>query len=62
MEKVRLFLLKIQLKWQSLCLKLNYFGFKRKVKQQVSGTAIGITFAPTYGQWLMQEFNLGHGS
>ena len=35
-------------KMAKFVLKNNYFQFNSKVKQQISGTAIGIKFAPTY--------------
>ena len=34
----------------------NYFEFNDKVKQQISGTAIGKKCAPTYGCIYMDEF------
>ena len=36
-------------------LKNNYFQFKGKVKQQISGTAIGTKFAPTYACVFMDQ-------
>ena len=37
-----------QLKITPFVLKNNYIGFDSMIKQQVSGTAIGTTFAPPY--------------
>ena len=37
-------------------LKNNYFEFNGKVKQQISGTAIGTKYAPTYTCIYMDEF------
>ena len=36
-------------------LKNNYFGFNSKVKQQLSGTAIGTKFAPPYAYIFMDR-------
>ena len=36
-------------------LKKNYFQFNDKVKQQISGTAIGMKFAPTYAFVFMDQ-------
>ena len=36
-------------------LKNNYFGFIGHVKNQISGTAIGTNFAPTYACIFMDE-------
>ena len=36
-------------------LKKNYFQFNNKVKQQISGTAIGMKFAPTYACLFMDQ-------
>ena len=36
-------------------LKNNYFQFNGKVKQQISGTAIGTKFAPTYAYVFMDQ-------
>ena len=36
-------------------LKDNFFEFDSKVKQQISGTAIGIKFAPPYAYILMEK-------
>ena len=36
-------------------LKNNYFQFNGKVKQQISGTAIGTKFAPTYACVFMDQ-------
>ena len=36
-------------------LKNNYFEFNGKVKQQISGTAIGTKFVPTYVCIFMDE-------
>ena len=33
----------------------NYFQFNEKVKQQISGTAIGTKFAPTYACMFMNQ-------
>ena len=37
-------------------LRNNYFEFNGKVKQQISGTAIGTKCAPTYACIYMDEF------
>ena len=37
-------------------LKNNFFEFKSKIKQQVSGTAIGTKFAPPYACIFMERF------
>ena len=39
-----------------LVLKNNYFEFNGQVKHQISGTAIGTKFAPTYACIFMDEF------
>ena len=43
------------IKMASFVLKNNLFGFNGKVKQQVSGTAIGTKFAPTYACIFMDK-------
>ena len=40
---------------QSL-LKKNFFEFKSKIKQQISGTSIGTKFAPLYVCLFMDKF------
>ena len=37
-------------------LKNNFFEFNFKIKQQVSGTAIGRNFAPLYASIFMDKF------
>ena len=37
-------------------LRNNYFEFNGKVKQQISGTAIGTKCAPTYAYIYLDEF------
>ena len=39
-------------------LKNNYFKFNGKVKQQISGTAIGTKFAPTYACVFMDQVEI----
>ena len=39
----------------AVVLKNNYFEFNGEVKQQISGTAIGTTFASTYASIFMDE-------
>ena len=43
------------LKMAEFVLKNNYFEFNGKVKKQLSGTAIGTTFAPTYTSIFMDK-------
>ena len=43
------------IKMASFVLKNNLFEFNGKVKQQVSGTAIGTKFAPTYACIFMDK-------
>ena len=42
-------------KMAQVLLKNNYFGFNSKVKQQLSGTAIGTKFAPPYAYIFMDR-------
>ena len=42
-------------KMAEFVLKNNYFQFNDKVKQQISGTAIGTKFAPTYACVFMDQ-------
>ena len=42
-------------KMESL-LKKNFFEFKSKIKQQISGTSTGIKFAPPYACLFMDKF------
>ena len=42
-------------KMAKFVLKNNYFEFNGKVKQQISGTAIGTKFAPPYACIFMDE-------
>ena len=42
-------------KMAEFVLKNNYFQFNGKVKQQISGTAIGTKFAPTYACVFMDQ-------
>ena len=42
-------------KMAEFVLKSNYFQFNDKVKQQISGTAIGTKFAPTYACVFMDQ-------
>ena len=39
-------------------LKNNFFEFDSKVKQQMSGTAIGIKFEPPYAYILMEKVEI----
>ena len=43
------------LKMAEFVLKNNYFEFNGKVKKQLSGTAIGTKFAPTYASTFMDK-------
>ena len=43
-------------KMAEFVLKSNYFEFNSKIKQQVSGTAIGTKFAPPYACLFMDKF------
>ena len=43
------------LKMVKFALKNNYFEFNGKIKKQLSGTAIGTKFAPTYGSIFMDK-------
>ena len=47
------------IKMTGFVLKNNYFEFNCKVKQQISGTAIGTKYAPTYACIYMGEFENG---
>ena len=40
---------------EAVVLKNNYFEFNGEVKQQISGTAIGTTFASTYASIFMDK-------
>ena len=53
-EKISLFPDNI-VKMEEFVLKNNYFQFNDKVKQQISGTAIGMKFAPTYACLFMDQ-------
>ena len=46
---------KVLVKIAEFVLKNNYFQFNGQVKHQISGTAIGIKFAPTYACIFMDE-------
>ena len=50
--KILNYLLKLQLKWQNLFSRINYFPFKfgGRIKVKVSGRATGTKFAPGYAQ------------
>ena len=39
-------------------LKNNYFQFNGKIKQPISGTAIGAKFAPTYACLFMDQVEI----
>ena len=43
------------LKMTEFVLKNNYFEFGNKIKQQISGTAIGTKFAPPYACIFMSD-------
>ena len=43
------------LKMAEFVLKNNYFEFGNKIKQQISGTAIGTKFAPPYASIFMSN-------
>ena len=45
-------------KMTEFVLKNNYFQFNGKIKQPISGTAIGTKFAPTYAYLFMDQVEI----